>query len=105
MTVTPKIETPKSHIQGQHTVPSPRARTPARQTTVRSTYRLQLRPDAVTFTDARTIAEYLQQLGISHLYLSPILTATVGSTHGYDVTDPTTVSAALGGPAGLKALA
>ncbi len=105
MTETPKIETRKSDMQTQHTDPISRGRTPARQTPVRSTYRLQLRPDALTFTDARAIAEYLQQLGISHLYLSPILTATVGSTHGYDVTDPTTVSAALGGPAGLKALA
>ncbi|WP_067829800.1 malto-oligosyltrehalose synthase [Nocardia inohanensis] len=77
----------------------------ARQTPVRSTYRLQLRPDALTFADARGIAEYLQQLGISHLYLSPILTAARGSTHGYDVTDPTTVAKALGGPTGLKALA
>ncbi|WP_084521053.1 malto-oligosyltrehalose synthase [Nocardia uniformis] len=76
----------------------------ARPIPVRSTYRLQLRPDALTFADARAIAEYLQQLGISHLYLSPILTAVHGSTHGYDVTDPTTVSAALGGPAGFKAL-
>ncbi|WP_051161297.1 malto-oligosyltrehalose synthase [Nocardia transvalensis] len=76
----------------------------ARTTSVRSTYRLQLRPDTLTFADARTIAEYLQQLGVSHLYLSPIMTATPGSTHGYDVTDPTTVSAALGGPGGLKAL-
>ncbi|MFF0542384.1 malto-oligosyltrehalose synthase [Nocardia thailandica] len=79
-------------------------RAPVRPTTVRSTYRLQLRPDALTFADARAIAEYLQQLGISHLYLSPIMTAARGSTHGYDVTDPTTVSAALGGPGGLKAL-
>lgn len=76
----------------------------ARQTPVRSTYRLQLRPDALTFADARTIAEYLQQLGISHLYLSPVFTAARGSTHGYDITDPTTVSAALGGPGGFKAL-
>ncbi len=83
---------------------SPR-RKPARQMTIRSTYRLQLRPDALTFADARAIAEYLQQLGISHLYLSPVLTAAHGSAHGYDVTDPTTVSAALGGPIGLKALA
>ncbi|MEU4343703.1 malto-oligosyltrehalose synthase [Nocardia sp. NPDC023852] len=80
-------------------------RRPTRQTTIRSTYRLQLRPDALTFADARAIAEYLQQLGISHLYLSPLLTAARGSTHGYDVTDPTTVSAGLGGPTGLKALA
>ncbi len=77
----------------------------ARATPVRSTYRLQLRPDTLTFADARTIAEYLQQLGVSHLYLSPIMTAMPGSPHGYDVTDPTTVSAALGGPGGLKALA
>lgn len=80
-------------------------RKPARQTTIRSAYRLQLRPDALTFAEARAIAEYLQQLGISHLYLSPIMTAAHGSTHGYDVTDPTAVSAALGGPTGLKALA
>ncbi|MBO0853216.1 MAG: malto-oligosyltrehalose synthase [Nocardia sp.] len=88
-------------------IPSPDSRTgPAiRRPPVLSTYRLQMRPDALTFADARTIAEYLQQLGISHLYLSPIMTATPGSTHGYDVTDPTTVSAGLGGPGGFKALA
>ncbi|ORB10855.1 hypothetical protein BST36_30640, partial [Mycolicibacterium moriokaense] len=40
----------------------------------------------------------------SHLYLSPILTASQGSTHGYDVTDATTVSAELGGPEGLARL-
>ncbi|QLY34449.1 malto-oligosyltrehalose synthase [Nocardia huaxiensis] len=85
---------------------TPEHRTDAltRPTPVRSTYRLQLRPDALTFADARAIAEYLQQLGISHLYLSPVLTAARGSTHGYDITDPTSVSAGLGGPAGLKAL-
>ncbi|GGK65496.1 putative maltooligosyl trehalose synthase [Nocardia camponoti] len=79
-------------------------RAPVRGSNVRSTYRLQLRPDALTFNDARVIAEYLQQLGVSHLYLSPVLTAARGSTHGYDITDPTTVSLALGGPTGLKAL-
>ena len=41
---------------------------------------------------------------MSHLYLSPILTAMPGSTHGYDVTDPTAVSAELGGPDGLARL-
>ena len=74
-------------------------------TPITATYRLQLRADAFTLGDARNIAEYLQQLGVSHVYLSPVLTAAHGSTHGYDVTDPTTVSAALGGPAGLRALA
>ena len=59
---------------------------------------------AFTFADAETQLDYLDALGISHLYLSPILTAAEGSTHGYDVTDPTTVSAALGGPEGLARL-
>src|SRR6185312_2791460 len=71
---------------------------------VLSTYRLQMRGDCFTFDDALKVLDYLAALGVSHLYLSPILTAVEGSTHGYDVTDPTTVSAALGGPEGLKRL-
>jgi len=69
-----------------------------------STYRLQMRADCFTFTDAMDVLDYLADLGVSHLYLSPILTAVEGSTHGYDVTDPCTVSAALGGPEGLARL-
>ncbi|MEB3021872.1 malto-oligosyltrehalose synthase [[Mycobacterium] crassicus] len=73
-----------------------------------STYRLQLRgPDSgfgFTFADAENLLDYLGPLGISHLYLSPILTAAHGSPHGYDVTDPTTVSAELGGIDGLRRL-
>jgi (1->4)-alpha-D-glucan 1-alpha-D-glucosylmutase len=71
---------------------------------VLSTYRLQMRGDCFTFDDALAVLDYLDDLGVSHLYLSPILTAVGGSTHGYDVTDPTTVSAALGGPEGLARL-
>lgn len=75
---------------------------------VLSTYRLQLRGpasgDAFTFADAEHLLDYLDELGVSHLYLSPILTAVTGSTHGYDVTDPTTVSPELGGPDGLARL-
>jgi (1->4)-alpha-D-glucan 1-alpha-D-glucosylmutase len=75
---------------------------------VLSTYRLQLRgPDSgfgFTFADAEKIVDYLAELGVSHLYLSPILTAVHGSGHGYDVTDPTTVSPELGGPDGLARL-
>lgn len=70
-----------------------------------STYRLQMRGDAFTFADAEALVDYLEELGVSHLYLSPVLTAVAGSTHFYDVTDPTTVSAELGGPAGLASLA
>ncbi|RVW05670.1 malto-oligosyltrehalose synthase [Rhodococcus xishaensis] len=71
---------------------------------ITATYRLQLRGDSFTLDDARRLADYLDRLGVSHLYLSPILTATSGSTHGYDVTDPTTVSTELGGRAALVAL-
>ncbi|OBK71637.1 malto-oligosyltrehalose synthase [Mycobacterium sp. 1274761.0] len=75
---------------------------------VLSTYRLQMRGaasgHAFTFADAEELLPYLVELGISHLYLSPILTAVVGSAHGYDVTDPTTVSAELGGADGLARL-
>lgn len=75
---------------------------------VLSTYRLQLRGAAsgheFTFADAEALLDYLDELGVSHLYLSPILTPVTGSAHGYDVTDPTTVSAELGGPEGLAKL-
>src|ERR1700739_4500320 len=75
---------------------------------VRATYRLQLRGEssgfAFTFADAENLLDYLDDLGVTHLYLSPILTAVRGSAHGYDVTDPTTVSAELGGPDGLARL-
>lgn len=69
-----------------------------------STYRLQMRSDGMTFDDALALLPYLDELGVSHLYLSPVLTAASGSTHGYDVTDPTAVSAELGGPEGLSRL-
>lgn len=72
---------------------------------VLSTYRLQMRGDGCTFADAVDLLDYLDALGVSHVYLSPVLTATVGSTHGYDVVDPGTVSEALGGRAGLERLA
>ena len=63
-----------------------------------------MRGDCFTFADAEDLVPYLDDLGVSHLYLSPILTAVHGSTHGYDVTDPTTVSAELGGAEGLARL-
>lgn len=69
-----------------------------------STYRLQMRGDGMTFDDALALLPYLDDLGVSHLYLSPVLTAVTGSTHGYDVTDPTVISAELGGPEGFSRL-
>lgn len=69
----------------------------------RATYRLQLH-GKFNFADATEAVPYLAELGISHLYLSPILAAAEGSTHGYDVVDPETISEALGGDEGLKKL-
>jgi (1->4)-alpha-D-glucan 1-alpha-D-glucosylmutase len=69
-----------------------------------ATYRLQLSPEQ-DFAAVRALVPYLRKLGISHLYLSPSLQARAGSTHGYDVVDPTRVSDALGGEEGLRALA
>ena len=69
----------------------------------RATYRLQFHSD-FTFADAREIVAYLAQLGISHVYASPLTEARQGSTHGYDVTDPTRISEILGGEDGLKSL-
>jgi (1->4)-alpha-D-glucan 1-alpha-D-glucosylmutase len=73
-------------------------------TALRATYRLQLGPE-MRFADVRALVPYLRLLGISHLYLSPTLQARSGSTHGYDVVDPTRVSDALGGERELRALA
>src|SRR5256714_7661391 len=62
----------------------------------RAAYRLQLTPD-FSFRAARAVVPYLRDLGVSHLYLSPSLQARRGSTHGYDVVDPTRISEELGG--------
>jgi (1->4)-alpha-D-glucan 1-alpha-D-glucosylmutase len=69
-----------------------------------STYRLQLRP-GFGFDEARAVVPYLRELGISHLYLSPIMEARRDSTHGYDVVDPTRVSEQLGGEEAFRSLA
>jgi len=69
----------------------------------RATYRLQFHRD-FTFADAIHLATYLKQLGISHVYSSPILAARAGSTHGYDVIDHTRINSELGGEDGLRAL-
>jgi (1->4)-alpha-D-glucan 1-alpha-D-glucosylmutase len=64
----------------------------------RATYRLQLHA-GFNFDAASGILEYLRDLGISHVYCSPILQAVPGSTHGYDVVNPHCVNAELGGEA------
>jgi len=66
-----------------------------------STYRLQLH-QGFAFDDATKVADYLQALGISHVYCSPYLQAAPGSMHGYDVVDYQKVNEELGGEEGQK---
>ena len=60
-----------------------------------STYRLQFNA-AFTFEHATAIVDYLHELGISHCYASSYFTAVPGSTHGYDVADPTRLNPEIG---------
>ncbi|NTW41811.1 MAG: malto-oligosyltrehalose synthase, partial [Cellulomonadaceae bacterium] len=88
----------------------PRQSTPARRLlgegrpVPTSTYRVQLGADH-TFDDVAAEVSYLASLGVTHVYLSPILRAAPGSTHGYDVVDHDEVAPLLGGLAGLRRLA
>lgn len=68
-----------------------------------ATYRVQM---CTTFTlnDAAAMTDYLVDLGISHLYSSPVLQAGQGSTHGYDVLDHSRVNIELGGDAAFDRL-
>lgn len=68
-----------------------------------ATYRLQFR-NSMTFDRAAALVPYLKNLGISHLYASPIFTATKASTHGYDVTDANEIEPSIGGREGFERL-
>ncbi len=63
--------------------------------TPRATYRLQF-SSAFRFADAARIADYLADLGVSHVYASPYLRARPGSTHGYDIVDHNALNPELG---------
>jgi (1->4)-alpha-D-glucan 1-alpha-D-glucosylmutase len=60
-----------------------------------ATYRIQFH-SGFKFEAAQNIIAYLSELGISDLYASPIFKARAGSTHGYDVVDPTQLNPELG---------
>ena len=64
-------------------------------TPVSATYRLQFNKD-FTFRDATRLLDYFSELGITHIYASPIWRSRPGSTHGYDVIDPTRLNPELG---------
>ncbi|QQS45726.1 MAG: malto-oligosyltrehalose synthase [Acidobacteriota bacterium] len=66
-----------------------------------ATYRLQFNED-FTFRQAASILDYLNDLGISDCYASPLLTARPGSRHGYDVIDHSRLNPELGGGEGFE---
>jgi (1->4)-alpha-D-glucan 1-alpha-D-glucosylmutase len=63
--------------------------------TITATYRLQLHA-GFGFRHARALVDYLDELGVSHAYASPYMTAVPGSMHGYDLTDPKQLNPELG---------
>src|SRR3954471_621046 len=69
-----------------------------------STYRLQLGAD-LTLEQVQALLPYLQNLGISDLYLSPLFRARAESSHGYDVVDHGTIDPAIGDLAAFERLA
>src|SRR5437868_12727891 len=66
-------------------------------------YRLQFH-QGMRFEDARGLVPYLKDLGVSDIYASPLLQARRGSTHGYDVTDPSRLNPELGSDEDFDAL-
>lgn len=70
---------------------------------LRATYRIQFHKD-YTLYDAVCLVPYLEKLGISHIYASPLLASVPGSMHGYDTIDWNCIDPERGGEAGLKAL-
>lgn len=69
-----------------------------------ATYRIQFNKD-FNFESLEEILPYLEQLGISHVYASPIFKARKGSAHGYDIIDHNRISDELGGVKGFDNLA
>ena len=69
-----------------------------------STYRMQVRA-SFDLDAAADVTDYLRDLGVDWAYLSPLLRATSGSDHGYDVVDPTEVDPERGGAAALERFA
>ncbi len=76
---------------------------PIRRHTPRATYRLQFNA-AFTLEDAVGLVAYLDMLGVSDIYASPLFTARAGSLHGYDITDHSTINPEIGGEAALDRL-
>ncbi|TSJ41033.1 malto-oligosyltrehalose synthase [Mucilaginibacter corticis] len=68
-----------------------------------ATYRIQFHKD-FNFKDFEAVLPYLERLGISAIYASPIFRAVPGSMHGYDVTDPLEINPEIGTLTQLRAI-
>nr|WP_304502279.1 malto-oligosyltrehalose synthase [Brachybacterium sp. FME24] len=77
---------------------------PPAPTAPTSTYRVQLH-EGFTADDAVALVPYLARLGVGHVFCSPVLQASPGSLHGYDVVDHTRISEEIGGEGALRRLA
>lgn len=69
----------------------------------RATARLQFHA-GFTLDDATALVNYFADLGVSHIYASPLTRSRPGSLHGYDVIDPSVINPELGGEAALESL-
>ena len=67
------------------------------------TYRLQFNKN-FNFRDATGLVDYLDALGVTDIYASPLLVARPGSVHGYDVIDHGRLHPELGTDGDLDAL-
>ncbi len=68
-----------------------------------ATYRIQFHA-GFGFTAAREVVPYLRDLGITHLYASPLFKARRGSLHGYSVTNPLELNPDVGSRGSFEAL-
>ncbi|TDE14483.1 malto-oligosyltrehalose synthase [Dyadobacter psychrotolerans] len=68
-----------------------------------ATYRLQFHKEW-TFKDLESLIPYLQKLGVSTIYASPVFKSTKGSTHGYDGVNPNQIDPEIGSLDALKAV-
>jgi (1->4)-alpha-D-glucan 1-alpha-D-glucosylmutase len=84
-----------SQIERRPETPAARSEIPV------ATYRLQFHSD-LTFDRAAEIVDYLDRLGVTHVYAAPIFEARPGSAHGYDVLDHGSVRRELGGEVGFQ---
>ena len=75
----------------------------ARRRWPEATYRLQFHA-GFTFQDASRLTAYLRELGVTHVYASPYLKARPGSTHGYNITDHSSLNPEVGSEEDFQAL-